>query len=120
MKTIFQEIKKEEKHCTEIWILKQRWGYGKIGRRYGLNCQKGMKVGDLMTKKAATKAPVNSGYNYNSRKVAKFIVGPTCTKGVMVSLILSFLETIFFKSKNDPYLEFEFFRIVRHNKIQSI
>ncbi|KAL5071083.1 hypothetical protein RYX36_021970, partial [Vicia faba] len=38
-------------------------------------CRKVKEVGDLMTGKPATEAPVNGGRNYNGPKVAKFLVG---------------------------------------------
>jgi hypothetical protein len=38
-------------------------------------CWKVKEVGDLMTGKPATKAPVNDDRNYNGPKVAKFLVG---------------------------------------------
>ncbi|KAK8633830.1 hypothetical protein V6N13_014665 [Hibiscus sabdariffa] len=37
-------------------------------------CRKVKEVGDLMTGEPATEAPVNGGRNYNSPKVAKFLV----------------------------------------------
>jgi hypothetical protein len=38
-------------------------------------CQKVKEVGELMTGKPATEAPVNGGHNYNGPKVVKFLVG---------------------------------------------
>ncbi|KAK8702612.1 hypothetical protein V6N13_020955 [Hibiscus sabdariffa] len=38
-------------------------------------CRKVKEVGDLITGEPATEAPVNGGRNYNSPKVAKFLVG---------------------------------------------
>ncbi len=38
-------------------------------------CREVKEIGDLMTGKSATEAPVNGGRNYNDPKVAKFLVG---------------------------------------------
>ncbi|KAI5424301.1 hypothetical protein KIW84_030480 [Lathyrus oleraceus] len=38
-------------------------------------CRKVKEVGDLMTGKQTTEAPVNGDRNYNGPKVAKFLVG---------------------------------------------
>ncbi|PNX76243.1 hypothetical protein L195_g032188, partial [Trifolium pratense] len=46
----------------------------RVWRLTPAQCQKVKKVGDLMTGKLATEAPVNGGRNYNGPKVAKFLV----------------------------------------------
>ncbi|MCI92647.1 hypothetical protein A2U01_0113943, partial [Trifolium medium] len=38
-------------------------------------CRKVKEVGDLVTGKLVTEAPMNGGRNYNGPKVVKFLVG---------------------------------------------